>query len=92
MKGNLSIINYNYNKNNMKFFFFEECQIWYYEKNIEKKIILFLDDHLKIEEENDYLRNIKDNNMEEFYSIYAEIRIIAVLTDLNESEIRFMRC
>ncbi|MEM3455827.1 MAG: hypothetical protein QXT72_04665 [Candidatus Micrarchaeia archaeon] len=76
----------------MKFFFFEECQIWYYEKNIEKKIILFLDDHLKIEEENDYLRNIKDNNMEEFYSIYAEIRIIAVLTDLNESEIRFMRC
>ncbi|MEM3333995.1 MAG: hypothetical protein QW745_07310 [Thermoplasmata archaeon] len=76
----------------MKFFFFEECQIWYYEKNIEKKIILFLDDHLKIEEENDYLRNIKDNNMEEFYSIYAEIRIIAVLTDLNEIEIRFMRC
>ncbi|MEM3265676.1 MAG: transposase [Thermoplasmata archaeon] len=86
LKRNLSIIDYNYNKNNMNFFFFEDRQIWYYEKNIEKrKIILFLDEHLKVEEENDYLRNIKDNKMEEIYSRYAEIGTIAVLTDLNES-------
>ncbi|MGC8497160.1 MAG: hypothetical protein ACP5NL_04080, partial [Thermoplasmata archaeon] len=77
---------YDYDKKNMNFFFFEGRQIWYYEKNLEKrKIILFLDEHLKVEEEKDYLRNMKDNKMEEFYSRYREMGTIAVLTDLNEN-------
>ena len=85
LKRNLSIIDYNYDKRNMKFFFFEGRQIWYYEKDLGKrKIILFLDEHLKAEEEKDYLKNIKDNNMEEFYSRYREMGTISVITDLNE--------
>ncbi len=54
-------------------------------KNLGKRnIILFPYEHLKAHQENDYFKNIKDNNMEKFYYKYREMGTISVIKDFNE--------
>jgi transposase len=76
------------------YFFFEKRAVWHYEYLIKngdlkgKKIIVFLDERLKSEEEKDYLSRIeKDDtkNLETFYENQYRQGTIAIITDLDET-------
>ncbi len=67
-------------------FLFENRVIWHYEHQIdEKRIVTFLDDSLKVEEERDFLIRAKGDKlkMEEFYEYESELGTISIITKTN---------
>jgi len=98
LKRNLSLIDYSCIKSGDKrkfdgFFQFENRIIWYYEYNVEdidlkdKRIIVYLDEKLKIEEEKDYITRIEneEGDIEEFFNHQYKFGTIAVITDLDKT-------
>ena len=67
------------------YFLFEERCIWHYEKKLEnnRRIILFLDEKLKAEEEKDFLTHVNEQKLalDEFYQKQFTLGTIAVLTN-----------
>jgi len=64
-------------------FLFENRVIWYYEHQIDdKRIVTFLDDSLKLEEERDFLIRAKEDQikMEEFYENEGKFGTISIIT------------
>jgi transposase len=64
-------------------FLFENRVIWYYEHQIDdKRIVTFLDDSLKLEEERDFLIRAKEDQikMEEFYENENKFGTISIIT------------
>lgn len=97
LKRNISLIDYTKIKRGDRrefdgYFFFEKRAIWYYSYPIDnnKKIVLFLDEKLKAEEEKDYLSRIdKDKeSLGHFFEKQYYLGTITVITDLQESETR----
>ena len=80
------------------FFLFEKRVIWYHSYYLRdgalkgKRIIIFLDDRLKVEEEKDYLSRIEESGdqqvLETFYEIQYRMGTISLITDLDENEER----
>lgn len=95
LRRNLTIIDYTkLKKGNRRefdgFFMFEERPIWHYSYPLDdkKKIVVFLDQKLRTEEEKDYLsRTNKDNKerLENFFEKEYILGTIAVMTTLNEN-------
>jgi transposase len=99
LKRNNSLIDYTQIQKGDKrefdgYFLFEKRTIWYYSYEIQKgklegkKILVFLDDRLKTEEEKDYLSRIKKDQkkyLETFFEHRHRQGTIAIITDLNES-------
>jgi len=88
LKRNSSLIDYSPiisgNKKNFDgYFLFEKRIIWHYEKMIgNKRILLFLDEKLKMEEEKDMMIHIEDKKipLNDFYERQFRIGTIAVIT------------
>ena len=99
LKRNSSLIDYTQIQKGDKrafdgYFLFEKRAIWYYsyvlkEGNLKgKKIIVFLDERLKTEEEKDYLSRIEEDDaktIETFFEHQHRQGTIAIITDLKES-------
>ena len=99
LKRDSSLIDYiNLQKGDRKafdgYFFFEKRAVWHYEyltKNGDlkgKKIIVFLDERLKSEEEKDYLSRIEKDDtktLDTFYENQYRQGTIAIITDLDET-------
>jgi len=77
------------------YFRFEKRVIWHYSYYVNggalkgKKIVVFLDERLKTEEEKDYIARIEDDEdskktIEDFYEIQHRQGTIAVITDLYD--------
>ncbi len=67
-------------------FIFENRIIWHYERQIdEMRIVTFLDDSLKVEEERDFLVRAKGDNLkvEEFHENEMEFGTISIITKTN---------
>ncbi len=66
---------------------FDERIIWHYERKIDnqKKLILFLDERLKTEEEKDFISHVESEmfTINEYYERQYRLGTIAVLTNLN---------
>lgn len=76
------------------YFLFEKRAVWYYCYELKKgnlagkKILVFLDERLKAEEEKDYLSRIEKKDtkaIENFFENQHRLGTIAVITDLNET-------
>ncbi|MDI6886207.1 MAG: transposase, partial [archaeon] len=76
------------------FFLFEKRAVWYYSYELKegnlagKRIIVFLDERLKAEEEKDYLTRIDKTDtetLENFFEDQYRMGTISVITDLEES-------
>ena len=76
------------------YFLFEKRAIWYYKYELEdgdlkgKKVIVFLDERLRAEEEKDYLSRLEKNDtatLDNFFKIQHRMGTIAVITDLDKS-------
>lgn len=70
------------------YFLYENRAIWHYERIVESaRIVTFLDDKLKVEEERDFLIRVEDekNEIEKFYENENKFGTISVITktDLN---------
>jgi len=74
---------------------FEKRVVWYYSYHVkkgalkDKRIVVFLDERLKTEEEKDYIARMEDNDdskntIEDFYEIQYRQGTIAVITDLDD--------
>jgi transposase len=65
------------------YFIFEKRVIWYYEKHEDKRIIVFLDEKLKAEEEKDFISYIEGKRLsiEEYYERQFKMGTIAVITN-----------
>ena len=74
---------------------FEKRVVWYYSYHVkkgalkDKRIVVFLDERLKTEEEKDYITRMEDsdnckNTIEDFYEIQYRQGTIAVITDLDD--------
>lgn len=74
---------------------FEKRVVWYYSYYVkkgalkDKRIVVFLDERLKTEEEKDYIARMEDsdnckNTIEDFYEIQYRQGTIAVITDLDD--------
>ena len=96
LRRNLSIIDYSRMKSGDKrtfdgYFLFEKRVIWYYEYKVRsgdlagKRIIVYLDERLKTEEERDYILRLEDEEreIEELFENQHKFGTIAVLTDLK---------
>jgi transposase len=79
------------------YFLFEKRAIWYYKYELEdgdlkgKKVIVFLDERLRVEEEKDYLSRLEKNDtarLDNFFKIQHRMGTIAVITDLDKSRER----
>lgn len=79
------------------YFLFEKRAIWYYSYSLKdgklngKRIIVFLDDRLKTEEEKDCLSRLEEDEnktLENFFENQYCLGTIAVITDLKEGEER----
>jgi len=77
------------------YFRFDNRVIWQYSYHVGggalkgKKIVVFLDERLKTEEEKDYIARMEDNKdskktIEDFYEIQYRQGTIAVITDLDD--------
>jgi len=75
---------------------FQKRVVWHYSYKIDqgdlkgKRIVVFLDERLKTEEEKDYLSRMEDsekskNTLEAFYELQYRQGTIAVITDLDAS-------
>lgn len=78
-------------KNDNNYFEFEKRFIWYEEKNISKsnnRLILYLDEQLRVKEEGDYLHCInthpEEYTLKEFHHIKHKMGTIALLTNLEK--------
>jgi transposase len=97
LKRNSSLIDYtpleSGNKRNFDgYFLFEKRVIWHYEKKIkDKRIVVFLDERLKTEEEKDMMIHIEDKKipLNNFYERQFRIGTIAIITktDLGAKKI-----
>ncbi|KAF5430170.1 Transposase, partial [Candidatus Methanophagaceae archaeon] len=99
LKWNSSLIDYTkIGQGNRKsfdeYFLFEKRAIWYYKYELEdgdlkgKKVIVFLDERLRAEEEKDYLSRLEKNDtatLDNFFEIQHRMGTIAVITDLDKS-------
>jgi len=74
---------------------FEKRIVWHYSYHVKqgalkgKRIVVFLDERLKTEEEKDYITRMEDsdksnNTIESFYELQHRMGTIAVITDLND--------
>ena len=74
---------------------FEKRIVWHYSYHVKqgalkgKRIVVFLDERLKTEEEKDYITRMEDsdksnNTIESFYELQYRMGTIAVITDLND--------
>ena len=99
LKRNSSLVDYSrIGQGNRKafdgYFLFEKRAIWYYKYELEdgdlkgKKVIVFLDERLRAEEEKDYLSRLEKNDtatLDNFFEKQHRMGTIAVITDLEES-------
>jgi len=99
LKRNSSLIDYSrIGQGNRKafdgYFLFEKRAIWYYKYELEggnlkgKKVIVFLDERLRAEEEKDYLSRIEKNDtatLDNFFENQHRMGTIAVITNLDKS-------
>lgn len=91
LKRSSSFIDYEPLKRSKKeldgYFMFDERVIWHYEKNTkdDKRIIVFLDEKLRVEEEKDMLTYIERGiaNIEKYYDRENVFGSIAVMTKTN---------
>jgi transposase len=98
LKRNISLIDYGKLKKGDRrefdgFFKFEKRAIWHYSYSLDekKKIVVYLDEKLKAEEEKDYLLRIEDDDkksLEKFFEKQYTIGTISVITDLQENAAR----
>jgi len=98
LKRNISLIDYTKIKKGDRrefddYFMFEKRAIWYYSYPIDdkRKIIVFLDEKLKAEEEKDYLSRIEKDDkegLEKFFEKQYSLGTISVITDLQENATR----
>ena len=97
LRRNLSIIDYNKIAKGDKskfdgFFMFENRPVWYYSYIVDnKKMFIFLDEHLKSSEESDYLLRMTNEkegySKDDFFLKQYRFGTIAVLSNLvNESD------
>jgi len=100
LKRNSSLIDYSKIRQGDKksfdgYFRFGKRVIWHYSYYVSggvlkgKKIVVFLDERLKTEEEKDYIARMEDNKdskktIEDFYKIQYRQGTIAVITDLDD--------
>jgi len=94
LKRNSTYLDYNYIDNNKAtmdgFFKYKKRYIWYKQKNIEnnRRIIIFLDDQLRINEEQDYLDRIEKKcenyNREEFQKHQPRMGTISTIDNLKD--------
>lgn len=97
LKRNISLIDYRkIEKGDRRefdgYFMFEKRHIWYYSYQIgsKRKIVMFLDEKLRAEEEKDYLSRIDKNDedyderMEKFFKKQYTLGTIAVITDVDD--------
>jgi len=74
---------------------FEKRVVWHYSYKLkegalkDKRIVVFLDERLKTEEEKDYITRMEEseksnNTIESFYELQHRMGTIAVITDLND--------
>lgn len=75
------------------YFLFEKRAVWYYGYRLRggplegKRVVVFLDERLRAEEEKDYLSRIKKDDarrLEAFFENQHRLGTIAVITDLDE--------
>lgn len=93
VKRDSSLINYAAVKANDKrafdgFFFFNNRQLWFKESQSDsQRVILFLDEHLRVEEEQSYLQRVNKENsgatIDEFYTKQYAFGTIAVVTQIK---------
>lgn len=89
LRRNSTLINYDVMKHHSRksfdgYFFFDKRHIWYKEQiNDNKRIILFFDEKLKVNEENCFLNRIdkKQEEMKEFYDKEFTFGTIAVMVN-----------
>jgi hypothetical protein len=71
------------------YFFFEKRCIWHYEKHLEggRRLIVFLDEKLKAEEEKDFLSRVDERALEldKYYRKQHTLGTIAILTNTSFS-------
>jgi len=70
------------------YFLFEKRVIWHYEREAGgRRVILFLDERLKVEEEKDFILHIEDGELdiEDFWKREGMFGTIAVITDTRYS-------
>ncbi len=68
------------------YFLFEKRVIWYYERKVEgRRVILFFDEKLKMEEEKDFILHVENKRLdiEEFYKKELGFGTIALLTNTS---------
>ncbi|MBU1623149.1 MAG: transposase [Nanoarchaeota archaeon] len=97
LKRDSRLINYDKLEDNSlkakdNYFEYEKRFIWYEEQNLEipDKVTLFLDESLRVKEENDYLRRIKTHpeeySKDEFMKTRNRLGTIAIITNLSETQ------
>ncbi len=92
LKRNSTLINYDVTKDHSRksfdgYFFFNKRHIWYKEQIAEgKRIILFFDDNLKVDEENSFLKRIdkQQGDLKEFYEKEFTFGTITVMVNNNK--------
>lgn len=70
------------------YFLYGKRVIWHYEKEVEgRRVILYLDERLKVEEEKDFIEKVEEGRLriEEFYEKEGIFGTIAVITSTNFS-------
>ena len=70
------------------YFLFGKRVIWHYEREVRgRRVILFLDERLKVEEEKDFILHVEDGKlgMEDFYRKEGVLGTIAVITNTDFS-------
>lgn len=77
----------NYKKEIKKFFFYQGRTIWYYEyKKDNNTLITYLDERLRVEEEQDYLKRIETHpeeyTQEKFFQKMAQFGTLTLINDL----------
>ncbi len=66
------------------YFMFDNRPVWYHSSRKGRRVVLFLDESLRLEEERDML--LRDNGKEEFHEKQFILGTMAVITDLDRSE------
>ena len=81
----------NFKKETKNYFVYQDRVIWYYEyENEDQKIITFLDEGLRVEEETDYLLRTKTHpdecNETEFYEKINQFGTLSLVSHLSEQK------